>query len=88
MADKKGYKFARETPPKRASRGRSNFYPSILADFIKSGDPSWKITETDKKPLTLNVGLAKAVKESDPAVPARVRKSGDDVFLVRTDMDE
>ncbi|PKQ16758.1 MAG: hypothetical protein CVT67_03010 [Actinobacteria bacterium HGW-Actinobacteria-7] len=85
MAD---YKFVDATPPTRAGRGKSDYYAKMIAAFVKSGKPSVKVTETGRKPSTLQIGLAKAVKESDPAVPVRVRKSGDDVFLVRTDMDE
>lgn len=87
MADKKGYNYVLEAPPKRAGRGKSDFYPNIVADFVKSGDSNWKITDTGRKPTTLYIGLGKASKEGD-GVPVRVEKRGDNIFLVRTDIDE
>jgi len=75
-------------PPKRAGRGKSNFYPTILDEFLKSKEPSMMVTETGRKPSTLYIGLGKAIKENDPAIPVKVRRSGEDVYLVRTDTDE
>lgn len=75
-------------PPKRAGRGKSDFYPSILAEFVKAKKPSVIVADTGRKPSTLYIGLGKAIKESDPAVPVKVRRAGDDVYLVRTDMEE
>lgn len=85
MAD---YRFIDATPPKRAGRGKSDYYPKMLAAFVKTGKPSVKVVDTGRKPSTLQIGLTKAVKESDPSVPVRVRKVEDDVFLLRTDMED
>ena len=84
MAD---YKFIDAEVPKRAGRGKSDFYPKMLAAFVKSGKPSVKVAETGRKPTTLYIGLGKAIKEGD-GVPVRARKSGEDVYLVRTDVAE
>jgi hypothetical protein len=79
MAKNKGFELIPQPVP---ARQRSSFYKEIIAEFLKSGEPSVFVSGTDRKPVTLVQGLRKAL-EMEGAEDIKVVQRSQGVFLTK-----
>ena len=64
-----------------SARSKSTLYSEIVADFLEKHITSVLVQLSNRKPATVYIGLKKAVKEAN--APLKVRKLGDEVYIVK-----
>jgi hypothetical protein len=71
--------------PKRRGREASTFYPRLVEAFVSSGEGAMAVdvAKIGRKPGTVRLALAKAIKSGGLQEKVKVSLFGEEVILVR-----
>ena len=70
--------------PKRRGREASDFYPRLVEAFLASGEQAMEVdvAKAGRKPQTVRLALAKAIKSGGLQEKVKVSLFGDEVILL------